>query len=140
MTKKEYKHPNDLIGKTVKVIKVGSSGHGRQLGYTFKVIRTSAGHTDVFYDENNTAFYQSEIDFMAQTIDAINETIQFKKSDIKELETEISLLNTKIDFMVENNIKIFDEDAFKAYAILKTLKSKSTDMEMATAIAAIIKG
>lgn len=73
------------------------------------------------------------------TEEAIKEKIKSLNSKKKSIDLEITVLKDKLSFIKENELDEFDENQFKAYSILQTLKKASSDIEKAKLIADIIK-
>lgn len=69
-------------------------------------------------------------------------TLAELKSELKELQSEknktITELKRKIKFCEVNGEEEYDTDTEKVYQVLKTLNTKSSDMEKAQAIAKLI--
>lgn len=59
---------------------------------------------------------------------------------IKEYETSIATLKSKLEFIEEVGSEEFDEDEFKIYNALKALDKKGSRIEKARALKAIING
>lgn len=59
-------------------------------------------------------------------------------TNIKELEAEIASHKDKLDWMEETGSEVYDETEVKVWKTLKTLSSKSTDIEKAKVIAKLI--
>lgn len=61
-------------------------------------------------------------------------------ANIKELEAEIASYKDKLEWMEETGNEEYDETEVKVWKTLKTLSSKSTDIEKAKVIAKLING
>ena len=76
----------------------------------------------------------------------ILETVQdFQKEnddiskEIAKLQLEIEVNKSRIEFMQENQMEVFDEDTFKAFGILTIIeKSKSSKIQKAAAISKLM--
>jgi hypothetical protein len=75
------------------------------------------------------------------TIEAFNEQIDKALSKIEATKTFIAETKAKIDFMIETDSDIFNENEFKAYHTLTIIEqSGMSKMDKAKAIAALISG
>jgi len=138
MTKKDYKEASLVIGRTVRIIK-NTSRHSVQIGDKIIITRVCAGSPDYFYDESSVMYYPADIELCAQTKAEFNLEIKEVEKEIEDLKKKKSELEFKIKFMASHNADTYDENTFKAYSILQTLKKTKSDIEMAKAIADILK-
>jgi hypothetical protein len=75
------------------------------------------------------------------TIEAFNEQIDKALSKIEATKTFIAETKAKIDFMIETDSNIFNENEFKAYHTLTIIEqSGMSKIDKAKAIAALISG
>ena len=65
--------------------------------------------------------------------------IDYIQKEIDEKFSEIEELKSKLSFMEENGLEGFDEDQFKVFTVLQTLKTKKSDIEKAKIIAQLVK-
>lgn len=78
----------------------------------------------------------------------INSTVKELEKDLLDIDKEIIALNTekesirsKIQFMEDNELEIYDEDTFKAFSTLSLLdNNKLSKIEKAKLISKLIKG
>jgi hypothetical protein len=74
-------------------------------------------------------------------ITSFEETKEDITKQIEELQSEIDCLKSKLNWMNEVGVDIYDEDEFKVYETLKTLQNDSLDIKSKTKlIASLIKG
>lgn len=131
-----------LLGRTVKVVGA-RNGHLVPLGTKIKVTSVANASVNYFYptDHGNTAIYYYDIELVNdQTIADIVEEIAEQNRVIRNAEQAIDDLEIKKKFMVANKLEVFDEDQYKVYQVLQTLKGKKTDLEKSAVIAQLIKG
>lgn len=138
MKKEDYKDPQTIVGRTVKVIK-NTSRHNRPIGTVLIITRMCVSSIDYFYDAAGVMYYAVDIELVPQTKEQFNLEIKEIKKNIKELEKQKSELDLKIQFMISNKIDEYNDNTYKTYSILQTLKGKKSDIEMAQAIADILK-
>ena len=61
--------------------------------------------------------------------------------EIEELQSQVDCLKSKLDWMDESGVDVYDEDEFKVYETLKTLQNEDLDIKGKTKlIASLIKG
>jgi len=66
-------------------------------------------------------YYEYELKEVTNTIEDIDSDINILKEEITKKGEEIKALEIKKEFMITMNIDSFDEEAFKAYQVLKVL-------------------
>lgn len=137
----DYKTATDLIGTKMKTTKQSSSGR-IPAGSIITISKVSMGSPDYFYSEehnSNCYWTPSALEILPLTVENLKEMMKKLDKNINALRTEKDALNMKIKFMKENKLEEYDEDQYKAYAILQSLKSAGTDLEKAKLIASIVK-
>lgn len=128
-----------LSGKRVKIIS-NKSGHNQSIGSVVEL--TSPAHISVqYYNGNNHSilYFYDVVLLQDETIADIVETIRLHEKTIKEANKEIESLKLKEDFMMVNKLETWNEDEYKVYTVLQTLKTKKSDLEKAKVIAELIK-
>ena len=82
-------------------------------------------------------FYVNEFKVVAQSIEELEKQLQAITSTF---ETESKKIKTKIAYMKETGLSVFDDMEYKVWAVLSELDGRNTDkLATAKAIAAIIK-
>lgn len=135
-----------FVGKKVKLIS-NTSNENPYVGRKLTIMQTTKGSSKVNptssirVEETSSYYYYRDFDWKPEN------TIEDFEKEIKELESEKNIINSeiesiriKVEFMKDNKLKDFDEDTFKAFAILKELKKTSSDIQKARLISKIIKG
>lgn len=127
-----------LLGKKVKVVG-NRSGHVQQLG-TIIMLDTSSCITVQYYSYGGQAMYWYDLTLVqTDTLVDVDKYIEDIEANITTEQIEINTLKIKKKFMIANKLETFDEDQFKVYQILQTLKTKSTDLDKAKVIADLVK-
>ena len=127
-----------------KVTIIGNtSRHGIPIGKTVTIHRWSGGAITGgrgTYLVMGYSFSVAPEDFIATAgSNAIKEVKDELNNQIEDLKGQLKHWNEVMTFMKENNQDEFDEDAFKAFQILKTLGDDASDIDKANAIAKIVK-
>lgn len=142
----QKKVSKELLGKKVRVI-ANTSDHNMAIGTTFKVDMAYYGgthHTSPFYrldTKNSYSVMLTDIEMYELTKADFEESKKNLDEKINELQKEKVSIDSKIAFMQENNLEVYDEDLFKVNEVLKKLDDNSlTGIERAKVIASIIKG
>jgi len=83
---------------------------------------------------------RSDFELHEMSVDAINTIIVDIEKSIVKKKNEISMWNSKIDYLKETGGDVYNEDEWKAYQILKTINEGTSDIEKAKLIAKIVNG
>lgn len=126
------KNTKSLIGKKVRVID-NRCGHGFTMNETLTIIATYNGN----YTCRNDAGLQYNL--LASDFKMIEETIEELTKTLKDLEESLEEVRLKMAFMITNGLTVFNENEFKAYLVLKTIKEDMSDMDKAKIIAQLIE-
>jgi hypothetical protein len=141
------KHP--LIGKRVKFVgpKEGCHGSGlnAKIGKEF-IVKTrqnnGCGGGEMFHlsdpetGANYGWCYEYELAPVKMNVAELEEQIAVKEKEITEANAEIVAIQAKVDFIKSHNLEEYDEEEYKAYAVLETLGMG--DIEKARAIIKIL--
>lgn len=129
-----------LIGKKVKVI-ANKSGHQFPIGTVIELNSPSHITSQYYTGTGNgyTLYFYDVTLIQEETIADINEAIKFQEKIMKDAGKEIESLKLKEDFMIANKLETWNEDEYKVYTVLQTLKTKKSDIEKAKVIAELIK-
>jgi hypothetical protein len=139
---KNYK--NIKIGTKVKVVG-NKCSHTYEIGKTYEVYTKQAGtsdsHTCILKnseDRTGNNIYLSDLEITSMTKTEIEENIVSLENNKIKIDQEISLEKSKISYLEETGLTEINEDEFKVYGVLKTLKQDLTDIERAKIIAQLI--
>lgn len=128
-----------LSGKRARVVS-NRSGAGICVGDIIVFDNTNA-ITVQYYNTGAYAAYYYDLELISLgTTEEIDEEISYQGKIIKEATNQIVSLESRKKFMKANKLEVFDEDQFKVYQILQTLKDKKTDLQKAEVISKIVKG
>lgn len=128
-------------GTKVKIIS-NSSGHGHPLGSIVSLRNNVTSRTTQLYADTPTGgwFAWNDIETVPITIEEFEDQKEAARKLIRETEVEIESINKKIEYLKENNLKLFDEDEFKAFSTLKTLEDTNLNtLDKAKKIASLFK-
>ena len=136
----------ELIGKKVRVI-ANIAGHNMEIGTTIKVdiaIYGGSNNNGTYYrldTKNSYNVMLTDIEIYELTKENFEELKKNLEKKISQLQKEKTLIDSKLTFMKENNLEVYDEDLFKVNEVLKKLDDTTlTGIERAKVIASIIKG
>jgi|SRR5688572_11519907 len=126
-----YKH---YLGKKVRVNALGKSVGFSCDTVTLTKVHVGTGSRPSWYtDYQNYVIYLDQFNPFSLTKDELE-----KSRD--SLMTEVSEVNTKLNWMTETGNKEYDEDEFKAWGVLGIIDSSDSKINKAKAIAKLIKG
>lgn len=144
---------NFLFGKKVKII-ANTSGHmygaiGNSFtvdcirdfdGETLQLLNSASNIDDEYDDEEGQYISLRDIEFQPDiTVQDFMRSKQELSSKIDEIKSQMSLIDDKLTFMLENNLTEFDEETFKVMQILDKIdNSDLSNSEKAKAVLAII--
>jgi hypothetical protein len=125
-----------LNGKTV-TITGRASGHGFTIGT--KVLLNSWNGSTYIANGNSLAFSIKPCDFVyIYNKETIEEDLNRIKEEKVELQKREDYYNSALKFIEENKVEEFDEMQYKAYQVLKTVNSESSDLEKSKLISDIL--
>lgn len=133
-----------LVGKQLKVIG-NTAGHNVSMGTIITVLRVNYPTTpNPVYIANvnggNRSFYIEDVELCPLTIEQISDAIKALDTEIEANKKEQEVLRSKIKFMQENKLDVYDEDTFKVYHTLKLLDNdKLSKIEKSNLISQLIK-
>jgi hypothetical protein len=143
MSKRKFKNGDVVILKhSMNQFPAGTKGTIVSYQYDSEYIVSLTNVNGVKY---NYGAKSSSLDLYVEnkqtTIEAFNEQIDKALSKIEATNAFITETKAKIDFMVETDSDIFNENEFKAYHTLTIIEqSGMSKMDKAKAIAALISG
>lgn len=127
-----------LFGKKVRII--GNKGnHYLPVGSTVELSSLPNIYTQYYNGSGSTLYFYDVTLIGEETLGDIADAIALQNKAIKEAEQEIESLEAKKKFMISNKLEAYNEDEYKIYTVLQTLKGKKTDIEKAKVIAGLIK-
>lgn len=127
-----------LSGRRVKIVG-NKSGHAQPIG-TIVELTCATNITVQYYTIAGCYLYFYDVILLQdETVADIVENIKFHEKTIKEAKEEIAKLESKKKFMEDNKVETWNEEEYKVYAVLQTLKTKKSDLEKAKVIAELIK-
>jgi hypothetical protein len=126
-----------MVGKIVKMVAFKGSGSTVPLGTELRITSFQTGSVRPAY---NVAYacspcgnvgwvYADEVSVCIQTVEEMEKTVL-------ELEVEIMELKSKISFVKKFGLENYDDDEYKAYAVLETIGIE--DIQKAKAIVKIL--
>jgi len=137
--------------KNWKIMKTRTTWKGLKKGQKFKVVSNNNSHNYpigvvlTMSRDGECAVYNS-LDIgdivLIGGIDLIKdmkENIAEKVVEKEKLESEIVELEDRIKYCEDNDLTKFDEDEFKVFKVLETLKGDTSQKEKAKIIAKLIK-
>ena len=123
------------IGDKIKIVYNGA-GHNLPIGSVHTVTNiTNNTYGDIYVASphgGSLTVYAGDFELVPQTVEEI-------EKNIAELKEEISVLESKVEFMKINNLEEYDEMQFKAFSVLQLLKASKSDIEKAKIIAKLIE-
>lgn len=132
---------NYKVNEVVKVVD-NISGHGFLMGDSIKLTYIpktfGKGKTGLATATSESTGSRWNVNF--EEIRKLSSSKESILSEIKEHETSITALKSKLEFIEEVGSEEFDEDEFKIYNALKALDKKGSRIEKARALKAIING
>lgn len=138
LTNNTQKTREFLSGKKIKIIG-NKSQHCQSTGTIIEMTNIASITTQYYSCVGFSLYYYDVVLVTDETIADITEAISYQNKAIKEAEKEIVTLEAKKKFMVANHLEVWNEDEYKVYTVLQTLKGKKTDIEKAKAITELIK-
>jgi hypothetical protein len=126
-----------LKGKKVRVISNGS-GSGLKIDTITTILRGSSSVTQCITAAGGGWCFLHELEEVEVTVQDLKDSNLIIDEEIAKLAQQKLDTISKIKFMEENNIDIYDENIFKTLEILKTLDKKTTNIQKAVAIAKIV--
>lgn len=127
-----------LLGKKVRIVG-NKSNHYQPIGSVIE-LNSLANISSQYYNGCGCTLYFYDVTLIGEeTLGDIADAIALQNTIIKEAEQEIESLEAKKKFMVANKLEVYNEDEYKVYTVLQTLKGKKTDIEKAKVIAELIK-
>lgn len=126
------KNTKNLIGKKVKIVD-NRCGHG----FAINEIATITTIYNGSYTCRNDAGLQYNL--LTSDFKMIEETIEELTKTLSDLEESSEEIRSKIAFMATNGLTVFNENEFKAYLVLKTIKEDMSDIYKAKIIAQLIE-
>lgn len=121
-----------LVGKTITITGIGSNHGYGSIGSKVKVCAVYL-HSSTAVRLNNSGAYINFTEFTAEPV-----TRKEIAAEVTELEIKISDLKSKVEFMDAQKLDSFDDNKFKVFAVLQELKTSSSDIDKAKAIAKLI--
>ena len=143
MSKRKFKNGDVVILKhSMNQFPAGTKGTIVSYCYDSEYMVNLKDTDDARYNysikSNNLDLY---VENKQTTIEAFNEQIDKALSKIEATKTFIAETKAKIDFIIETDSDIFNENEFKAYHTLTIIEqSGMSKMDKAKAIAALISG
>lgn len=110
-------------GTKIKVNK-DTCHHHYVIGSTLTFVKYHDDDKLLIYVEEGSAYLRlDDFDVALMTIDSFKEKLVILDNEIKKLTEEKNVIQTKIDYMVENKITEYNESQYKIYQTLKTLEN-----------------
>ena len=133
-----------LVGKQLKVIG-NTAGHQVPINTIITVASVNYPTTPnpvyvAVVNGSNRNFNIEDVEFCPLTIEQIQEAIKDLDTEIEANKKEQEVLRSKIKFMQENKLDVYDEDTFKVYYTLNLLDNdKLSKIEKSKLISQLIK-
>lgn len=113
---KNSSHNNNYIKGRTTIVEV--TGQSSNAVYNIRVISMDG----VPRCETSSGWvYDYELESISTNAESIAESIEYLEKEKEEIDSNISILKTKLEFLTTQNIKDFNEEEFKAYLVLKEL-------------------
>lgn len=98
-----------------------------------------SGSDVLYFDEYSNSIPVSACEFLEETKEQLESQIKSYNEEMASLKLKIEETVSKIKFMTENKLKVFDEDQWKVYRVLEVIEGSKSRLEQAKAIAELIR-